>query len=283
VIDLHFGGGVTYLSVGGGNLLAAHEPQLTERQQLAADGQTWVDGWPGGWHLLAPNAGAAAPRAVEPQGFHGNASWQPWRLVGHSQHVARIRWCDPAGLRIDRRLALGASGITVSTRMTNTSNRGRPVIPAEHLILGPEAAPPGTEVLINGAASLQQQGYDDGRVFGQPVPWHSEAAATWHVIPAQPTARAATLTGTGEQVELRSPTGSTVIRWSAEFRYLWLWQELAANTAPPWHGNVWAFGVEPASSPDGAGLDLAQESGTAILLERGCSMRWTASLTRKPS
>ncbi|MGV3732092.1 MAG: hypothetical protein ACO1N6_01660, partial [Microcella sp.] len=54
-----------------------------------------------------------------------------------------------------------------------------------------------------------------------------------------------------------------------------LWEELAVSTDPPWNGQVRALGIEPTSTPHGAGTALDEG---IVHLPPGGELTWSVAL-----
>ncbi|MFT4124545.1 MAG: hypothetical protein QM635_12025, partial [Microbacteriaceae bacterium] len=77
-------------------------------------------------------------------------------------------------------------------------------------------------------------------------------------------------------VTVRGPGLSARIAWrGAAFRHALLWEELGATTAPPWDGAVHALGIEPTTTPHGAGT--ARPEGV-LELRPGQGIVWSCRL-----
>ena len=230
------------------------EPALTE--------DTWVAAWRGGWQLCFPNSGQPDPGAATLEGFHGAASQTPWLVIDRTDEQVALRWEDALGLRADRTWHLTDDGVTARTSVLNEGSATRRIAIAEHLVLGGEVVSP---VLAGSALTLEVP--DDtalapldysGRPLGDPVPWPGDPAERWAVIDATTPARLAGLVGLDREagseyrVTARGPHVVATVSWSG-LPYALLWEELAQTPEAPWNGAIVAVGIEPTSTPHGAG------------------------------
>lgn len=70
----------------------AQSPTALVTSAGAASGSSlvrWINGYPGGWQVLVPNAGPEREWAGVTQGYHGEASLAAWRICAvESDRVA---------------------------------------------------------------------------------------------------------------------------------------------------------------------------------------------------
>ena len=73
----------------------------------------------------------------------------------------------------------------------------------------------------------------------------------------------------GEHVEV-------LVEWQGSaLPHALLWQELGVSTEHPWNGQVHALGIEPTSTPHGAGTSL---DSSLVRLAPGGTLEWGVSL-----
>jgi len=76
---------------------------------------------------------------------------------------------------------------------------------------------------------------------------------------------------------VRGPHVEAVVEWQGDaLPHALLWQEFAVSTEHPWNGQVVALGIEPTSTPHGAGTAFDSD---LLRLAPGASLEWNVSLT----
>jgi galactose mutarotase-like enzyme len=238
----------------------------------------WVRAWAGGWQPTLPNAGYAAPNAVVPQGYHGEASQQPWTVTGHDDQVITATWRDAGPLEVERQFVLQDDGLLMRCAATNQAAQPRPMVITEHLVLGSDLLAGGASVEAPGA-TVYPLSPDQEQLAGSPWPGVDEP--DWSVARAgESPARCAAVTAPIDGVVVRSGPAAVRLTWdSTALPYFWLWQELAANPDPPWDGKTLALGVEPSTTPHGQGLDVAAPAGECAVIAPGASLSWWIRIT----
>lgn len=240
----------------------------------AADEKSWLERWRGGWQLCAPSAGQAS--AASPF-FHGEASQTGWQVVSAERTSVRLAWVSAdGGVRIRRTWRLqDHSTVEAVTRLENTGPTARPVIVAEHLILGGDLLEPSR---ADGALTLTLPS------TAEPVPLDYSGRPTrsgaenwrheWSRIDRTAPGRVIGIRHPSPpEIAVSGPDWTATVRWTGLPNAL-LWQELGATAEPPWNSAVVALGIEPTTTPHGAGLD----GGEALELAPGGSVAWTTSL-----
>ncbi|PZF79538.1 hypothetical protein [Jiangella anatolica] len=269
------GGALRDLTVAGRAVLAS-TPWTTvgKEEGPARTEQDWVARWHGGWQPCFPNAGPATAGVDPPQGFHGNASQAPWTLLSSGDDTAELAWADAAGLGSRRRWTLRPGGAELSASATNDGDQARPIVLAEHLILGSDLL----TTLLDGPATLElpagavvEELAYDGTPTGRRDHWPGDRAAVDASIPARVFAvRDVTVAA------VTCPAATVRLSWrGAAVPHLLVWQEFARSAEPPWNGETYAFGLEPTSTAHGAGLGAGHG---AVVLAPGESMEWSVSL-----
>lgn len=240
----------------------------------------WVDRWRGGWQLCFPSAGAADPGSRWPQGFHGVASQAGWEVTAASIARVSLRWHDEFSLTVERTWQLTDSGARVETVVRNGGPESRPIVVAEHLILGGDILAPvledDAELRLTPPAESRLAALDyDGHPQAGPEPWPGHRGQRWERIDRATPARVAALVDLEPGVILIEGDHVTAtVAWQG-LPHALLWEELAHSAEPPWNGSVVALGIEPTSAPHGRGTTLAE--GT-ITLEPGDVLAWQAEL-----
>lgn len=276
------GGVLSDLRVIGRSVLAATPwagvaPDRTAPALSEAD---WVERWRGGWQLCFPSAGAADPQSSWPQGFHGVASQAPWRVIDVEQSRVSLAWADEFALGAERTWSLTDFGARVETVVRNDGAAARPVVIAEHLILGGELLRPvfedDAEVMLRVPPGALLAALDyEGHPVAEPEPWPGAAADRWERIDRTTPPRVAAVVDVEPRViRVEAPHGVATVSWHGLAHAL-VWEELARSAEPPWNSAVVALGIEPTSAPHGRGTALAE--GT-IALEPGDTLSWAVDL-----
>ncbi len=239
----------------------------------AATEAEWVDRWRGGWQLCAPSTGQPSP---ESPWFHGEASLTPWRVLRVTDASAELEWRSPDGaLRIARRWQLSdGSQTAVHTTVTNAGRSTRHVQLAEHLVLGSGfvAAALDRDHVIDLTLPPAEIGSLD--YAGLPAPADAGLRDSWATLDRHTPARVSALIEPSvRSVTARAGELSATVSWSG-LKHALLWAELGATQEAPWNGDVVALGIEPTSTPHGAGI----AGGQAIELAPGMSVTTSTSL-----
>ena len=258
----------------------------------------WLERYPGGWQVLCPNGGAASPApGGVTWGFHGEACLLPWTITassavggGGTEPTGRP-WVElsvrlqRAPVRLNRRLSLSGSVLTLTESVTNTSPDPLEIMWSHHPAFGAPLVEPGARI-TSGARRVVA---DDGApgtdlAAGSEHPWPAATAADGtpidlSVIPsdAMPRATFAYLTDMDDGwFAITNPVRrlGVGLRWDAEvFEHAWFWQEMHASPGFPWYGEVYVMAIEPFSSMPGHGLTkVIEKTGTQLSLPAGQSI-----------
>jgi len=275
LIDPDRGMTVRSLMVNGTELMATVPWEPTSPAINTPDPGRWVQAWAGGWQPTLPNAGFAAPKAQ--QGYHGEASQAAWAVTAQKDAAVVGLWRDAHGLEVHRALKLGPDGIELQAAATNGGAAPRPIIITEHLVLGEDILTNGATVEAPGTTVYPLNTPGERQ---QSSPWPGADRPDWSIAQAgESPARCAAVTAPNDGAAIHSGNTTVRITWdTAALPYFWLWQELAANTNPPWDGKTMALGVEPSTTPHGQGLDIAAPTGECALIEPGATLTWWVRL-----
>jgi hypothetical protein len=250
----------------------------------------WVARWRGGWQLCFPTTGQADAEATPAQGFHGVASQAPWEVVEVTPDRVRLRWEDALGLSAERTWRLTDDGLEALTSAENRGPAARDLAVAEHLVLGGDvlaAVLDGAVLTLGVPAGSRLAPLDyDGIPTGPAVVWPGDPAARWAVVDAATPARVTAITPGGGsdgadgasgryRVTVRGPHVEASVAW-AGLPHALIWEELAMSTEAPWNGEVVALGLEPTSTPHGAGT--AAGDGL-VTLAPGARLDWWTALS----
>lgn len=273
------GGALVDLLVRGRPVLAATPwaGLVVPSPQPATAESQWVERWRGGWQLCFPTAGQPNPETVVPEGFHGAASQAPWLEVARTADSVALGWADREGLSAERTWQLTDDGAGVATRVHNAGETTRVLVIAEHLILGGDvlAAPLALDVPAGTMlCPLDYAGLPDGA----PRAWPGDPADRWTTVDRATPARVTGLVDVRPQTMGAHGAHVTVtVEWQGSaLPHALLWQELGVSTEHPWNGQVHALGIEPTSTPHGAGTALDDR---LVRLPPGGSLDWSVALT----
>ncbi|MDO9591554.1 MAG: hypothetical protein Q7J04_10465, partial [Microcella sp.] len=238
--------------------------------------EAWVERWRGGWQLCFPSAGQPNPAAWVAEGFHGAASQAPWLEVSRTADTVALGWADHEGLSAERIWQLTDDGVAVATRAHNAGDRPRVLVVAEHLILGGDVLAGPLELEVPPTSLLRPLDYA-GLPDGSPTTWPGDPTDRWPVVDRATPARVTGLMGVQPQrVGARGKHVEVLVEWQGSaLLHALLWQELGVSTEHPWNGQVVALGIEPTSTPHGAGTALDE---SLVRLPPGGTLDWSVSL-----
>lgn len=251
------------------NVLPSSRPARSEGE--------WVERWRGGWQLCLPSSGQPNPSAVVGEGFHGAASQAPWLEVSRTIDAVALGWADLDGLNAERLWRLTDDGAAVETRVHNGGNDTRVLVIAEHLILGGDVLAAPLELDVPVGTQLRPLDYA-GVPEGSPRPWPGHPADRWAVVDRATPARVTGLEGVQPQhIGVRGEHVEVLVEWQGSaLPHALLWQELGVSTEHPWNGQVHALGIEPTSTPHGAGTAL---DSSLVRLDPGGTLEWGVALS----
>ncbi len=273
VCDPRRGFEITELSLNQTPLLAVASWARRKPVQEAVR-EDWVAAWGGGWQCLLPSSGIHSEVDGRFQGFHGNGSQRPWKLVAESENCATAKWRDD-GLWASRTITLASKMVHVSTELGNDGPTVRRATATEHLTFGTRVS---NDVQILGLSEMCPIGPTG--IPGDLVP-----GVSWTRINrlTRRTAFGVCRPETSAGVSLLCEDFQLQIRWStAELPFVWIWQELSTRTEYPWGGRTRALGIEPSSIDSEAGLAHAVERDVAWIIEPGTSRRWFVEIELSP-
>ena len=243
-------------------------PAITETE--------WVGNWRGGWQLCFPTAGQTNPAATVPESFHGAASQAPWREVSRSVDGVVLGWTDARGLSVERSWRLIDDGVRSSTRVRNADPRARTLVIAEHLVFGGDVLSEPLELDVPAGTRLRPLDYA-GLTVGEPSPWPGRHTDRWTTVDRTTPARVTGLLALEpRRIGAHGAHVVVSVEWEGSaLPHALLWEELAASHESPWDGRVVALGIEPTSTPHGAGTAL---DDALIRLPPGGVLEWSVAL-----
>ena len=272
------GGVLAELLVHGRPVLAATPwaSTVTPSARPAVSEAEWVERWRGGWQLCFPTAGQPNPGAAVAEGFHGTASQAPWLEVSRTTDTVALGWADRDGLSAERLWRLTDDGVAVATRAHNAGPESRVLVIAEHLILGGDVLAGPLSLDVPPTALLRPLDYA-GLPEGSPVTWPGDPAERWNVVDRATPARVTGLMAVQPQrIGARGEHVEVLVEWHGPaLPHALLWEELGVSTEQPWNGQVHALGIEPTSTPHGAGTAL---DSSLVRLAPGGTLEWGVSL-----
>lgn len=254
----------------------AESPRDIGRAATSED--EWVSRWRGGWQLCTPSTGQ--PSAAAPW-FHGEASLTPWQVTELGPTRVRLAWHSAdSAIVIDRSWELiDGCAVEATTTVTNGGAASRPVQLAEHLILGSAFVTSALESGEGVSLTLPPATFSALDYAGLPTTATPHRDETWqHLTRDTPAVVSALVDPQVCSVSAHSPELTATITWSGLDHAL-LWAELGASVDPPWNGEVMALGIEPTTTPHGAGIG----GGGGIDLGPGQTLSTTTRLLCTPA
>jgi len=271
---------------------AANVPRLPSNPTIAAG----LNGYPGGWQLMAPNAGPEREHRGVLLGFHGESCLAEWTMLEQSGDGCRLEaYLVTAPLRLERKIRLDGAELRITDTVTNLS----PDPYSTRLLQHPAFGSPFLDehsYLVSPAATLVTDVDAPGTLTGP-----GEIGEPGELLPAGPVPGSVALPGPGSRDALfatltefdngeatfYSPTRGfgMRLRWdTGVFPYAWFWIEANATTDWPWFRRMFAIAVEPsnvvAGSPGRTGRFQRAGDGTEIAGD--ASLSFTTTLTRVP-
>jgi hypothetical protein len=245
--------------------------------QPALSEASWVKRWRGGWQLCFPTAGQPNPASGAGEAFHGLASQSAWFEVARTPDGITLGWADDDGLRAERMWRLTEHGATVSTRAHNAGDGQRVLIIAEHLILGGDVLREPLRLDVPEGSWIRPLDYA-GLPQSSPEQWPGDPADRWLVVDRTTPARVTGLMGVvPQQIGAHGDHVQILVEWEGvALPHALLWEELGVSTVEPWDGRVVALGIEPTSTPHGAGTAL---DSSLVRLDPGATLEWSVSLS----
>ncbi len=275
------GGVMASLMVDGFSVLAK-TPWAASLQgygDVAPNEEVWVSRWLGGWQLCAPNTGLGGLADDHPA-FHGAASQDAWSVLQQTDQELVLGWESLDGsLSMSRSWAMTSENqVVATTELVNHSSFNVPVGVAEHLILGTNFLLPlrkGLEGQLSIDSSFKLVALDYTGAPSEEIESQQALEANWGRLSAElPAAVFGVASPTRQRIRAQISDWELQVDW-AGLEHALIWKEFGFSQDPPWHGEVFALGIEPTNVPHGLGASKL----TGPFLEGSSSMNWTTSLS----
>jgi len=286
--------------------LLAVSPTGDVGASVAATGNSmeqWMRGYPGGWQILAPNAGPERVHDGVTQGYHGEASLAQWQVLNQgAASVTLATSLITSPLKIERAISVAGACVTVEDVVTNPSTEPCSFRLVQHPAFGSTfldehsyLAAPNATLVADAAApgTLTHAG-----AVGPPA----------SLLPAGPIPNSIALPGPGSRHSLFgaltdftsdeessdtvaatffSPTHGFGIQLSGDpstYPHAWFWIEANAGTGWPWFRRHFSIAVEPSNvlPSEGHETNGFQRGGLGTTLAGGSSLSSIVRMTRVP-
>lgn len=232
----------------------------------------WLNGYPGGWQLLVPNASTEREWDGVIQGFHGEASLATWTVLSHAvDHCELETYLLTAPLHLHRTITVTESRLSVTDRITNLSPESTTFRLCQHPAFGQDFLGEGSYLVTTAGrfiADAENTGsLAEPNATGAPADVLSPGPVTHSVSlpdPGSGDSLAGVLTEFEPAGDDDPPVSVTFVSPSAKlaatlswdhhvYPFAWVWFE--ANTKPtwPWFGRLYALAIEPANMMPGSG------------------------------
>jgi hypothetical protein len=263
----------------------------------------WIDGYPGGWQLLIPNAGPERDHDGVLQGYHGEASLARWELQEIATSTAVLEtYLLTVPFRLNRIITVEGGTLLVTDTVTNLSPGevsfrfvqhpalGHPFL-HEHSYLVTEARTVISDARLPGNLS-------GANVSGEPSTVLAEGPVKGSIAlpgPGTGVSFFGALTnfdtsdndGNLTQAVFYSPTQGFGIslEWDASaLPHAWLWIEANSVGGWPWFQRMYSLAVEPSNvfPGDGMGPHDTPRGGPGTLIGGGQSFSTQTRMSRVP-
>lgn len=275
------GGVMSSLKVDGFSVLAKTPwaSSIESDGDVAPNEEVWVSRWLGGWQLCAPNTGLGGLADGHPA-FHGAASQDAWSVLQQTDKELVLGWESLDGsISISRTWAIASEDkVVTTTQLANHSSFNLPVGVAEHLILGTNFLLPlskGLEGQLSIDSSFKLVALDYTGAPSEEFEAQQALEANWGRLSTElPAAVFGVANPTEKQIRVQIGDWEFQIAW-AGLDHALIWKEFGFSQDSPWHGEVFALGIEPTNVPHGLGASKL----TGPFLEGGSNLNWTTSLS----
>lgn len=279
-----------------GTAVLAQSPTRHPRSIAAsADSMaSWMHGYPGGWQLLAPNAGPERIHDGVLQGYHGEAALARWEILGQDDHGCTLQtFLATAPLRLRREVVVDGPELAVTDTVENLSPDPASTRLLQHPAFGEPFLDADSYLLIS-AAHLISDAQAPGSLVSADL-----VAPPGNVLATGPVPGSLALPGPGSHESLFaaldgfetpsatfcSPTRGFAVRldWDPViYPHAWFWIEANAGTGWPWFRRMFAIAVEPANILPGDGVvGEYRRGGHGIELTGLSNLSTTTRMTRQ--
>lgn len=232
----------------------------------------WLNGYPGGWQLLVPNASTEREWDGVVQGFHGEASLATWTVLSETvDHCELETYLLTAPLHLHRNIAVSQSRLMVTDRITNMSPEPTTFRLCQHPAFGQDFLGEGSYLLTTAGrfiADAENTGsLAEPNATGAPTDVLSPGPVPHSVSlpnPGSGDSLAGVLTefqpasdaDPGATAIFVSPSTHLVARlsWDPQvYPFAWVWFEANTKSTWPWFGRLYSLAIEPANMMPGSG------------------------------
>lgn len=259
----------------------------------------WINGYPGGWQILAPNAGPAREWDGVTQGFHGEASLATWRVLRHNASECEMdTFLLTSPLHITRTVTIADLRLTVTDQVTNLSPDATQFRLCQHPAFGDQFLDAASYVEIKARKFIADA--DNPGTLATP----NASGVPTDVLPPGPLPGTLPIPGPGSRASLfgaltefvvdgdSQPTTSVTfvspkrrlaaqVSWDVTvFPYAWFWIEANALSGWPWFRRLYAVAIEPSNILPGSGLGPAgyRRGGSGTTLPPGDTLVSTVTI-----
>lgn len=269
--------------------------RATSTVSVADSMAAWIHGYPGGWQLLAPNAGPERTHDGVRQGFHGEAALARWAVLTADETSCELEtFLVSAPLRLHRTVKVEGPALIVTDTIENLSPDPVRTRLVQHPAFGEPFLDADSYVVVS-AAEIVTDADAPGSLAAADV-----VGAPTAVLPAGPVPGSIALPGPGARESIFaafssfgddahatfcSPNRGFAMRldWDAAvYPHAWLWIEANAGSGWPWFRRLYAIAVEPANVLPGDGDAHGRtRGGDGTEIAPGAHITTTTRLSRQ--
>ncbi|UVK43865.1 DUF4432 family protein [Mesorhizobium sp. AR07] len=241
----------------------------------ARDETHWLTRYTGGWPLLFPNGGDACTDDGVFHGFHGEASIAPWTVSVSKSTIQLTRRFFTVPVTMQRELTVEKDLLIVRERLRMTGRRPIDVMWGHHATFGSDLLEGPVEITSGARKVTADDSYDppaNPLLPGVTNAWPMAAGKAGAVDLGRPGDNVAAMAYLHDfeaawvAVRRLDDAVAVALSWTPErFPCAWLWYELGAITAPPWHGRGRLIGLEPNTTRSAMGLADARARASRLL------------------